>query len=359
MSGLPSADVAVVGAGIVGAAIFHELADRGLKVTAVDAHRGGGGTTARCGGVVRAYHDDPVLSDRSLVGWRYFRSFAERTGVDVPFRSCGFLYLPALDRAQYAQAETARIAAAGAPAEWLPPHELTRRFGGLVRGDACGAVWEPDAGYIDADETVRGFLLAGQRKGGRLVEGVTVRGPVRQDGRITGVDTDSGVVRARSVVLATGAWTPSLLTSWGVPHDLWTQAIQVDLRLPAAPVAGHPAYMDDIHDLNGRPHPDAAGIYVGHPTGLRTPGAGHQPLDPQHSARIRAAAARRLRWAGDSRACGGLRAAECYAPDTRARVGPLVGDPALLLATGFSGGGFKMAPWAATEVLRHLTSTTP
>ncbi len=359
MSELPPADVVVVGAGIIGAAVFHALADAGVKVTAVDAHRGGGGTTARCGGVVRVHHDDPALRDRALIGWRYFHAFAEHTGVDVPFQACGFLYLPALDRGQYAETECARIAATGHPIEWLSGAELAQRFGDIVKGQACGAVWEPQAGYIDAEETTRGFLTAGQRKGGRLVEGVAVRGLCRRAGGIVGVDTDSGMVRARTVVLATGAWTPALLTSWGVAHDLWAQAIQVDLRLPAAPVAEHPAYTDDVYDLNGRPHPESTGVYVGHPTGRRCAGDAPQPLDPAHSHRIKAAAAQRLRWADDSRSCGGLRAAECYAPDARARVGPIAGDPALLLATGFSGGGFKMAPWAAAEVARLVTGAAP
>ncbi|MFD1830223.1 NAD(P)/FAD-dependent oxidoreductase [Streptomyces desertarenae] len=355
-SGTSTADVVVVGAGIIGAAVFHELADRGLRVTAVDTRRAGSGTTAWCGGVVRCYHDTPSLTDRAVAGWRYFHDFVRHTGVDVPFHTCGFLYVPRADRVEYARAETSRIAAAEVPAEWLPPAEVTRRFGHLLRGECHGAVWEPRSGYLDADRVTRGYLRAGQRKGGRLMEGVEVRGLLRSGERVTGVRTGPGAVHAGTVVLATGAWTPALLSSWGIPHDMWIQAIQVDLRFPSTPLTGHPAYMDDLYDLNGRPDPDSAGVYVGHPTGLRLQDADrHEPADPAHSQSIRKAAGQRLRWMDDSHAGGGLRAPECHAPGTAARVGPLSRDSSLLLATGFNGGGFKMAPWAAAEVADLVT----
>ncbi|AOT60666.1 MULTISPECIES: NAD(P)/FAD-dependent oxidoreductase [Streptomyces] len=356
MSDLPSTDVVVVGAGVVGAAVFHELAARGVAVTLVDERRGGSGTTAWCGGVVRCYHDTPELTDRALYGWRYFHAFARHTGFDVRFHTCGFLYWPSAGRAPAARAEAARIAAAGAPARWLEPDEVTRRFGTLLHDGSAGAVWEPESGYLEADEVTRAWLRAGRRKGGRLVEGVRVHEPLRRGGAVRGVRTDAGTLLAGTVVLATGAWTPELLTSWGLPHDLWNQAIQVDLRHPATPPAGQPAFMDDVHQINGRPDPDSGGVYVGHPTGRRCT-AEPQRVDPAHSRLIERAGGRRWRWLDGGSGGGGLRAAECHAPGQGNWVRPLPGAPGVLLATGFNGGGFKMAPWTGAEVARRITGT--
>ncbi|MGW2492854.1 NAD(P)/FAD-dependent oxidoreductase [Streptomyces sp. NPDC001606] len=344
-------DVVVVGGGVVGAAVFHELADRGARVLLVERDRCGLGTTAWSGGIVRCYHDDPVLVERALTGWRHFRDFAARTGIDVPFTESGFLYVPHPDRHAYARDLVRR--GTGAPMEWLTPEQAERRFGHLLSAPVAGAVWEPEAGYLDPLDVTRAYLRAGSAKGGRVMEGVEVTGVLRRDGRTHGLRTGAGDLTAGTVVLATGADTPRLLDAWGVPHDLWAQAIQVELRRPAAPVTGHPAYMDDVHDVNGRPDPDTAGMLLGHPTGQRVPArSGGGPADPAQSARAVAAGSARFRWAAGSEPLGALRAAECYAPDPRARVGRLPDDPGLLLATGFSGGGFKMAPWAAEETAR-------
>lgn len=204
------ADVVVVGGGVVGTAVFHELAARGARVTMVERDRVGLGTTAWSGGVVRCHHDDPVLSDRAAAGWRYFRRFVEHTGEPAAFHTSGFLYLPAPDRAADARAEAARLGAQ-TPVTWLEAEEVTKRFGHLLAGPAGhGAVWEPESGWLDPVEVTCGFLRAGRRRGGTVLEGVAVHSLARSgDGRITGVRTGAGAVRADRVVLATGAATPT------------------------------------------------------------------------------------------------------------------------------------------------------
>lgn len=339
---------------MVGAAIFHRLAEQGIEVTLVERDRVGMGTTAWSGGIVRCYHDHPTLVDRALVGWEFFQAFAERTGEQIPFTECGFLYLPTPERGEHARKETERIAAT-APAEWLESSELERRFGHLLTGPAHGAVWEPRSGYLNAVQVVRGYVRAGRRHGGKVIEGVEARSFGLPNGD-SGIRTSAGAIRAESVVLAAGAASPRLLDSWGVRHDLWTRPIQVDLRLPPETPVGHPAYMDDVHDINGRPDPESGGIFLGHSVREHPcePVGGHR-ADPAHTRAAAAAGAQRLRWVRGSDPCGGLRADECHSPDPLGRVFRIPGPMDLLLATGFNGGGFKMAPWAAEKISRLLT----
>ncbi|MFB7510648.1 NAD(P)/FAD-dependent oxidoreductase [Streptomyces broussonetiae] len=347
-------DAVIVGGGIMGAALFHELAGRNRKVLLVEQDRIGLGTTAWSGGIVRCYHDDPVLVDRSILGLSFYREFSRRTGIHVAFNRTGFLYIPHPSRLEHARMLTDRIAQS-APAEWLSGADAERRFGHVLSSSVEGAVWEPQAGYLDALETTRALVRAGVRKGGRVLEGVRVDGLTRTGGRVRGVRGTAGEIPADAVVLAAGAHTPRLLDSWGVRHDLWAQAIQVELRSPNGSVADHPAYMDDVYDVNGRPDPDSAGMLLGHPTGYRIEGpVGRTVVDPDQSRLALKAGARRFGWVGGSASLGGFRAAECYAPKGRARVAWVPGEAGLMLVTGFNGGGFKMAPWAAEEAARLL-----
>ena len=85
-------DVLIVGGGVVGAAIFHELAGD-CATMLVDRARVAHGCTAWSGGIVRCFHDDPVLSDRAVIGLQYYRQFATHTGIGVPFVESGFIFV--------------------------------------------------------------------------------------------------------------------------------------------------------------------------------------------------------------------------------------------------------------------------
>ncbi|NJQ04667.1 NAD(P)/FAD-dependent oxidoreductase [Streptomyces lonarensis] len=349
------AETVVVGGGVIGAAIFHALATQGEEVTLVERHRPGLGASAWSGGIVRAFHHEPQLSDRAAQGWDYYREFTTHTGERASFTTSGFLSLVGPEQRAYARREAARIASR-TPALWLEPDELAARFGTILSDAGGGGVWEPEAGYLDPMDVVRGWTRAGQRAGGTVLTGTRVLSLARTAGRVTGVLTPGGPLRADTVVLATGPATPNQLTSWGIRHHLWLQTIQVDLRLPSVPMADHPAFADHRHGTNGRPDPDSGGVFTGYPTGQRPQDEGCGDLDPACTARAGDAAARRFSWVAGSKPVGGLRAAECHAPSELGAVGPLADGPeGLLLATGFNGGGFKMAPWVASEVARQVT----
>lgn len=354
---LTRADTVVVGGGVIGAAVFHALAEGGTDVVLTERHRAGMGSTGWSGAVVRCYHDNPVLVGRAIEGWRIFRDFAAHTGETVPFTRCGWLCFPPEDQLDHARAETKRLNDRGVPAEWLEPADLEDHFGHLIRERTGGAVWEPEAGYLDPRAVTNAYLAAGQRAGGRVAEAVAARVLLRRGRGACGVQTSAGPIWADTVVLATGAATPALLTSWGIEHDLWAQAVQVDLRIPQdpGPAAQHPAFTNDVFQIYGRPHPASGGVLVGFPTGTRLgPPSVAEPADLAQTQLAGQAAARRLSWVAGSEVLGGRRAAECYAPDDLGRVRRLTDDGSLLMATGFNGGGFKMAPWAAQEVARLL-----
>jgi glycine/D-amino acid oxidase-like deaminating enzyme len=344
-------DVIVAGGGIVGAATFFELASRGLDVTLIERNVVASGATAWSGGVVRLMHDDPESADRAVYGWRFYRSLHER-GIDVPFHATGFLYFPKPERRAFARAEVQRLQRE-VPIAWLSDQELDLRFGHLLAETRGGAVWEPASGWVDARDATRALVRAGVEHGGRLVEGVELHGLRRENGVVA--DTSSGELHARAIVLATGVRTPGLLDALGIEHDLFNRDIQVDVRAPLDGPRDQPAFIDDVYDLNGRPDPASGAVLIGLPTGLDSVSLDPAPIRPEHSARILEQGRKRFAWIDDSQSRGGRRHPECYAPDPLARV-TCAGGPGrdVVIATGFSGGGLKMAPWAANHVAELL-----
>jgi glycine/D-amino acid oxidase-like deaminating enzyme len=238
------------------------------------------------------------------------------------------------------------------PIDWLDDEALKRRFGHLLADTRGGAVWEPESGWIDARDVARALVRAGVQRGGRLVEGVRLLDVQREDG--LRVATTAGELETRALVLATGVRTPGLLDALGIEHDLVNRDIQVDVRAPLAGPRDQPAFIDDVYDLNGRPDPASGAVLVGHPTGLESVSLEPAPIRPEHSARIVAEGAKRFAWIDASESRGGRRHPECYAPDPHARVQAVDSRGDVVVATGFSGGGLKMAPWAANHVVGLL-----
>ena len=130
-------DVIVAGGGIVGAATFFELASRGVEVTLIERNVVASGATAWSGGVVRLMHDDCESADRAVYGWRFYRTLAAR-GIDVPFRTTGFLYFPKPERRAFTRTETHRLRR-DVPIAWLDAPALARRFGHLLADTSGGA----------------------------------------------------------------------------------------------------------------------------------------------------------------------------------------------------------------------------
>jgi sarcosine oxidase len=195
---MPGGRVAIVGAGIVGAATAWTLARRGVDVTVYEQFTPGHtrGSSHGRSRIWRLAYPDPNwvrLAQEGLAGWREL----ERDAGEPLLVSAGLLELSA----DGAQSSRDALDAAGIRCEVLPPAELARRFG-LTVPDGWACLFQPEAGYVLADRALEAFL-GGARRRGVCFE---------YDHRITKVaDID-----ADAVVITAGAWAPKLLAPEGI-----------------------------------------------------------------------------------------------------------------------------------------------
>ena len=86
------ARIVIVGGGIVGAAVFQRLARlHGPEVLLIEKSRPGHGATAYSGGIVRAFHLDPLLAERCAEGLRHYRNLTRNTAGEFRIHRTGFL----------------------------------------------------------------------------------------------------------------------------------------------------------------------------------------------------------------------------------------------------------------------------
>ena len=199
------ADVAVIGAGIIGAACAAHLAGRGLRVVVVEASQAPAtGSTARSNACVRAQWRDETNIALSWYSILQYRDFATLYGTDVGYRPIGYLLLHTPEQwdAQLAAVELQR--GQGVPVEVLAPAEA-QRLAPFEAAGVAGATWTPADGRIDPHLATHAFLTHAKNGGTRTLLSSPVHA-IDRTGDGWQVESARGRVRAGAVVNAAGGW---------------------------------------------------------------------------------------------------------------------------------------------------------
>lgn len=218
-----SADVVVVGAGVLGCAIAAELAGTSLGVCVLEAAGdvAEGASKANAGITSSFYAPPPSLEcdllKESNADWE---ERCERLG--VPYRRIGALTV-ALDEEGLAGLDTleAQVRAAGVRVERLTG-AAAREQEPLLTESCLGALYYPDEGIIDPVRLTWAYAELAARNGAAFHFRTPVVGVEREAGRVTAVSTDRGSVACRYVVNAAGVGSGRISAlAGGEPFEMW------------------------------------------------------------------------------------------------------------------------------------------
>lgn len=229
-----TADVAVIGGGIVGCAAARALARRGRRVVLFERGAIGGEQSGRAVGFVRTVGRDRREMAIAREASRMWNGLDAELGADLGFVRGGTLVLGETE------ADEAKIRRAGEAAR--ERGLATRIIGpGDIRAlvPALAGAWRiglhtPDDGHGEPLRATLAFAEAARREGVRFETGEAVRDIVRANGQLAGVRTERGRLRARAVVCAAGVSSGRLLRPLGVRLPI--QAVRSDVveTMPAA-----------------------------------------------------------------------------------------------------------------------------
>jgi len=353
-----TADVVVVGAGIVGASIAFHLAERGVDVLVVDRDGPVAGSTARSGGIVSCFDNTAVeaeLAWESLTG--YFERWHERVGGGCGFTRTGSAILAGAADAEALRAVTAVQAAGGIDVRLMSANELAAVEPHAHLDDVHTASYQPRGGYADPAAATLGFLRAGVRRfARRRVTAVRHTG-----GRVTGVSTPDGDIACGAVVLAAGAWSVPLAASAGAELPVRPSRIQVMLYERPYAIPMHLTMGDLINDLYLRSTADRCSL-AGRDAPVREwlddPDDYRRELDDAAVADVHARLARRFPALAERPYRLGRTAVLDMTADGKSILGPL-GPEGLFTAVGWSGSGFGKAPAVGAELARWVVDGAP
>ena len=232
-----SAEIVVIGAGVIGASVAYHLAEKGCRSVLVLERYGepGGGSTSRATGGFRAQFGSNINVRLSLLSREKLRRFEEELGTDSGYHPWGYLFL-ASDEAQLGalrDAQEIQKAAGLGEARMVTPVEIedinpTIRADGLVGGVFC-----PTDGFIRPMQILRGYVQSAWRLGVRFEYGVECVGfELDGPGRVAAVRTSEGDVAAGAVVNAAGAWAALVARDVGLDLPVEPLRRQVAITHP-------------------------------------------------------------------------------------------------------------------------------
>jgi len=182
-----TAEVVIIGAGIVGASVAYHLAARGCTDVLIleQAETEITGSTARSAAGVRHQFSTEVNVRMSLYSIERLKRFEEEIGGHSGLQQVGYLFLINQPEAweQY-QASVAMQRRLGARVELLTPEEAARLVPGMRTDDLCGATYGPDDGYCDPHGIALGYLNRARELGARLARATPATGFRIAGGRV-------------------------------------------------------------------------------------------------------------------------------------------------------------------------------
>src|SRR2546428_9451614 len=167
-----TADVVIIGSGIVGSSVAYHLAEQGCTNVLVierEAHQGKGSTGKSMGGV-RAQFATSVNIRMSLYSIDFFSRFDEVVGHPADYRAHGYLFCATSERhLEYLKTNRERQIALGLKNVELVSREDIAQFVPQLRvDDVIGGTFCPTDGFVDPHSPMMGFMLNARERGVRL-----------------------------------------------------------------------------------------------------------------------------------------------------------------------------------------------
>ena len=241
-NGRSSADVAVIGGGVIGLAVAWRAAQHGLRVTVLERDQVGGGASHVAAGMLapisEARATEQALLELGLASARAYPAFVEElieaSGRDPGYLPCGTLAAARdHDEAQALDRELALRRRLGLPVERLRASEARELEPALAPALRL-ALEVPDDHAVDPRRLCAALAEAAARAGVQVRAGTTVAGLLVSQRTVDGVALAGGErLAAEHVVVAAGAWCAQLE---GVPASAW---------VPVHPVKGQILRMRD------------------------------------------------------------------------------------------------------------------
>jgi sarcosine oxidase subunit beta len=337
-----TADVVIVGGGVMGTSLAYHLAERGVRhVILLEKEELASGSTGRSAAFIRHHYSNRVTAEMAHHSRLVFENFEALTGRPSDFHKTGYLVLVSAGDEEAFRENLALHQALGIAAEEIPLEEVQRLFPQVKTEGLATAGYERDSGYADPVSVTYGFAGRARELGVEIRLGTRLIGIELKGGRVQAALTDKGRIETRVLVNAAGPWAKEVGRMAGIDLPLRLLRHQIFLFLPPFPPT---CSGTDLGTLYFRPEgPDQFLIGGGQDEEVKDPDDYPQGVDQEALHEVGRRGVERFQGFEEARFYRGWSGLFTVTPDWH----PILGETEVegfYLAVGFSGHGFKLAP---------------
>lgn len=359
-----SAQVVIVGGGIVGLSVAYHLTKHGWHdVVLLERQKLTSGTTWHAAGLVGQLRATNNLTRLAKYTAELFSLLELETGVATGFKQRGSLAI-AVTAGRWEELRRGASMARhfGLDAHLLTPAEARDRWPMLNVDDVVGGLFIPKDGQTNPVDTAMALARGARTGGARIHEGVTVTGILKRNGRAAGVRTAEGDIASEIVVNCAGLWGHQVGEMAGVAVPLHAAE---HFYVVTEPIAGLSPDTPVLRDPDGANYfkEDAGKLLVGWFEPVSRPwdhraasgdfAFGTLPVDMDHIAPQLEKAAHRVPRFGEVGIRTFFNGPESFTPDDRYLLGEAPELPGFFVASGFNsigiqssgGAGKVLADW--------------
>lgn len=355
-----TADVIIVGGGIIGSSIAYYLAKKGIRVIVLEGsdHIGNGGSS-RNGGGVRQSGRDPRELPLVMYGIKnLWPTLSEELEVDCEYHQDGNLRLGKTEKhRKILEGLAEKAVKVGLDVRMIDGDEV-RRINPYLSEEVTCASWCPTDGHANPLTTTLGYYKMARRLGARFITGEKVVELKKVKGRLRKVITPNHVYEADTVVVAAGYDSRKLVGTVGIDIPM-SQAMIECLVTEAEP------HMFD--QMLGTAEADFYGHQTKHGSFVFGGTSGFEAVNKDNGTPICNSMTASCECRGIMKYFPALADAKIvrtwsgWVDQVKDGV-PVLGNvsevPGLVLAAGFCGHGFGIAPGAAYNIAELITTGT-
>jgi sarcosine oxidase subunit beta len=214
-----TADIVIIGGGVMGASAAYHLAKRGQKniVLLEKEDFFGQGATGRCAGGVRYQFSTEINVKLSIESLPMIERFKDEIGQEINYRQCGYLLVATDEKDAAAFKRNVELQnKLGVKTNLLSGDEVRARLPLMRFSDARAGTFNQKDGIVDPNSVVMGYIGAAQKLGAKTISGSEVTGIGVNGDQVEEVRTNLGVIKTRMVLNAAGPWSGQIGKMAGV-----------------------------------------------------------------------------------------------------------------------------------------------
>jgi len=339
-----TADIVIIGGGVMGASAAYHLAKRGMKniVLLEKEEFFGTGATGRCAGGVRYQFSTEINIKLSVESLPMIERFKDELEQDVNYRQCGYLLIATNEKDSTHFKHNVELQnSLGVQTQLLSGDEVRARLPLMNFEDAIAGTFNQKDGIVDPNSVVAGYINAAQKMGVAALAGVEVIGIRVRESQVEAVETTQGVIQTRIILNAAGPWSGQLGQMAGVQIPVVPIRRQMFTTNPLKEIPENfPFVIDFAQSLYF--HREGEGLLIGMSNQDEKPGFDQNVDEEFEFINLEAAIERMPLLEGASRASHWAGLYE-VTPDAH----PIFGGSnvkGFTICTGFSGHGFMHGP---------------